>query len=250
MTKITQFMLTAFLICSQILFADIGDEFVAKGKGPNELTTPEYISIVSQFLPSNPYVLEAGAHSGEDTVLFAKAWPKGQIFAFEPVPRFFKCMKKTLRSNRITNVRAFPFGLFSSTGKQTFYYSQNCGGASSFLPEGKVPETNYRDIEMTLPCMTLDDWAEKYKVDHIDFMWLDMEGAEYYMLSASPKILETTKVILTEISFRSFREGHTLYNTLKPFLEENGFTLHMIWGSADWQATGLFIKTDLLNKMH
>ena len=83
-----------------------------------------------------------------------------------------------------------------------------------------MPETNYNDVQMTLPCMTLDDWASFYSVDHIDFMWLDMEGAEYYMLSASPKILQTTKVILSEINFKSFREGHTLYDTLKPFLEE------------------------------
>ena len=229
------------------LAADIGSEFIKNGGGPNELTTSEYISIASRFLPENPQVLEAGAHSGEDTALFAKQWPKGEIFAFEPVPHFFERILSSIQSKNISNVQAFPFGLFSFTGKQEFYYSQNCGGASSYLPDGKMPETNYEDIQMTLPCMTLDDWADKYAVDHIDFMWLDMEGAEFYMLNASPKMLATTKVILTELSFRSFREGHTLYSTLKPFLESQGFTLHMIWGSANWQATGLFVKTELLD---
>lgn len=229
------------------LSADIGDEFVANGQGANELTTSEYISIVTRFLPPNPYVLEAGAHSGEDTVLFAKAWPQGRIFAFEPVPLFYERILTAIQSRNISNVSTFPIGLFSSTGNQTFYYSQNCGGASSFLPEGTVAETNYNDVQMILPCMTLDDWATTHGIDHIDFMWLDMEGAEYYMLNTSAKILDTTKVILTELSFRNFREGHTLYSTLKPFLESRGFTLHMIWGSATWQASGLFVKNELLD---
>lgn len=247
MPKSTCLIFAAFFTCLQSLFADIGDEFVANGRGANELTTPEYISIVARFLPSNPYILEAGAHSGEDTVLFAGAWPEGHIFAFEPVPLFYNRILNALNSRAITNVRTFPIGLFSCTGKQIFYYSQNCGGASSFLPEGSVRETNYNDVQMTLPCMTLDDWATSEGVDHIDFMWLDMEGAEYHMLSASSKILDTTKVILTELSFRNFREGQTLYNTIKPFLESHGFTLYKIWGSATWQATGLFVKNELLD---
>lgn len=246
MLKVIHLMLIALLLSLETLSADLGEEFVAKGRGANELTTPEYISIAAPFLPSNPYVLEAGAHSGEDTILFAQAWPQGQIFAFEPVPLFYERLLAAIKSRNISNVHTFPIGLFSSTGEQTFYYSQNCGGASSFLPEGSMEETDYNDVQMTLPCMTLDDWAATNGIDHIDFMWLDMEGAEYYMLNASSKILDTTKVILTELSFRNFREGHTLYSTLKPFLESRGFTLHMIWGSATWQATGLFIKNELL----
>ncbi len=239
------FFFSVFLLCQA--FTDAGSDFVESGKGPNELTTSEYIAIVASFLPDNPYILEAGAHSGEDTVIFAKKWPHGLIFAFEPVPRFYQSIIQNLRNHKVSNVRAFPIGLFSSTGDHTFYYSQNCGGASSFLPEGDMPETNYGDVQMTLPCMTLDDWASFYSVDHIDFMWLDMEGAEYYMLKASPRMLQTTKVILSEISFRSFREGHTLYDTLKPFLEENGFVLYKIWGSPKWQATGLFVRKEFLN---
>ena len=236
----------SLFLCLGNVWGDAGSEFIANGKGPNELQTPEYISIVEPFLPLNPYILEAGAHSGEDTAIFAEKWPQGQVFAFEPVPHFFQLVLKHLKSKNISNVTAFPFGLFSSTGDRAFYYSQSCGGASSYLPDGKLKDIDYNDTQMTLPCMTLDDWALKHGIDHIDFMWLDMEGAEYHMLSASSEILKTVKVILTELNFRSFREGHTLYDTLKPFLEAQGFTLHMIWGSPYWQGTGLFIRTELI----
>lgn len=236
-----------FVLCMGKLCGDVGSEFVQAGREANELTTSEYLSLVAPFLPSNPHILEAGAHGGEDTVLLARAWPNGHVFAFEPVKSFFQMILNNLKAKKISNVSAFPIGLFSTSGNRTFYYSQSCGGASSFLPAGEVPDVHYNDKEMTLPCQNLDEWAAEHGVDHIDFMWLDMEGTEHYVLSSAPKILKTTKVILTELNFRSFRVGHTLYDTLKPFLESEGFTLHRIWGSATWQGTGMFVRTELLN---
>lgn len=238
------FSIITSLFCINVLFANAGDDFVQNGKIHNELTTDEYLAILSPFLPENPRILEAGAHSGEDTVLLGGYWPKGHIFAFEPVEKFYNNLLENLRKHKISNVSSFPIGLFSTSGERTFYYSQNCGGASSFLPDHGVVE--YNDMTLTLPCKNLDEWANEHGVDSIDFMWLDMEGGEYYMLSTAPKILSTTRVILSEINFREFRTGSTQYETLKTFLEEQGFVLHMIWGSPYWQATGLFVRAELL----
>lgn len=234
-----KYFFISFLVL-KTLQADIGDDFVNKISCPAELKTEEYLELVAPYLPSNPYILEAGAHSGEDTIIIAKRWPKGPVFAFEPVPKFYDNILNKVRSQKVYNVLPFPFGLFSTTGLHTFYYSQKCGGASSFLPDNGV--VNYDDLTITLPCKNLDEWANENRIDHIDFMWLDMEGAEYYALSAAPKILRTVKVILTEINFREFRKGSTQYSVLKEYLESQGFVLKNIWGSPSWQATGLFIR--------
>ncbi len=231
-----------FLLCGLLTaaYADVGNDFVNKIDCPGELKTEEYLELVAPYLPSNPYILEAGAHSGEDTIIIAKRWPKGPVFAFEPVPKFYDNLKNNLKSYKIHNVIAYPYGLFTTTGNHTFYYSQKCGGASSFLPDNGV--VNYEDIIINLPCKNLDEWAQENCISHIDFMWLDMEGAEYYVLSSAPKILSSVKVILTEINFREFRQGSTQYTLLKEYLENQGFELKKIWGSPTWQATGLFIK--------
>lgn len=222
------------------LYGDISDDFVNNIDCPGELQTEEYLELVAPYLPSHPYILEAGAHSGEDTIIIAKRWPKSAVFAFEPVPKFYDNLINKVKDHNLCNVIAYPLGLFTTTGPHTFYYSQKCGGASSFLPDNGVVE--YDDITVTLPCKNLDEWAQENWIGHIDFMWLDMEGAEYYVLSSSPTILSTVKVILTEINFREFRKGSTQYSVLKEYLESQGFKLVKIWGSPSWQATGLFIK--------
>ncbi len=233
-----------FFLHTTLSYADVGTDFVENGICPNELQTMEYLSLVSSFLPSNPNILEAGAHSGEDTILLASFWPNGHVFAFEPVPKFFDNLQVNVEKFRLTNVSCYPFGLFSTSGDHVFYYSQNCGGASSFLPDNGV--VDYDDVAVILPCMNLDEWAHENHVDQIDFMWLDMEGAEYHVLSTAPETLRKTKVILTEINFREFRTGSTQYYTLKNLLESQGFVLHKIWGNPQWQATGLFIRPELL----
>lgn len=234
-----KYFLIYFLSLSA-LHADVGSDFVNNIFCPGELRTEEYLELVAPYLPSNPYILEAGAHSGEDTIIIAKRWPQGPVFAFEPVPKFYNNLINNLINHKIFNVIPHPYGLFTTTGNHTFYYSQKCGGASSFLPDNGV--VNYEDITVTLSCKNLDEWASENQIDHIDFMWLDMEGAEYYVLSAAPNILNKTKVILTEINFREFRKGSTQYAVLKEYLESQGFELIKIWGSPTWQATGLFIK--------
>ncbi len=93
------------LFCMCKLVGGVGEDFVANKKGDLELETAEYISIVAPFLPSNPYILEAGAHSGEDTVLFARNWPEARIFAFEPVPKFFGRIVRSLSLKDIMFVK-------------------------------------------------------------------------------------------------------------------------------------------------
>jgi len=233
-----------FIMLTGTLFSDIGSDFVKNGGGALELRTHQYINLVIPFLPENPNILEAGARYGLDTVRFARNWPKGHIFAFEPVKVFYDRMINSVQRGKFTNVSTFNFGLFSKTGLQSFYYAEKCGGASSFLPDNGV--CDYGDKMMILPCRRADEWAAEHNVTRIDFMWLDMEGAEIYMLKAAKNLLATTKVILTEINFREFRTGSTTFDELKSYLESQGFTLHKIWGSATWQATGMFVKSDLL----
>lgn len=222
----------------------IEEDFVKNGKIISELTTDEYLQIIKPFLPENPMILEAGCCDGSDTVKLAKMWPLGQVYAFEPLPNFINLANNAIQSNNISNACIFPFALDSTSGNKTFYFSTIIGGASSLLQsnEEMKDKCNYKDIEIKVNCINLDEWTQKNKINSIDFMWLDMEGNEYYVLNSSPNILKTIKVIITEINFCEFRKGMTQFKDLNKLLISNGFKLHKIWGSPFWQGTALYIK--------
>jgi len=45
---------------------------------------------IAKYLPVNPVIIEAGAYIGNDTLEMSKVWPKGRIYAFEPVPMLYE----------------------------------------------------------------------------------------------------------------------------------------------------------------
>ena len=79
-------------------------------------------------------------------------------------------------------------------------------------------------------------------IDHIDFMWLDMQGAEYQMLKKSKIILPTVKVIFTEVSLLQMYEDCPLYPEFRAWLESEGF--EVVAEQLPWKDMGnvLFIR--------
>ena len=142
----------------------------------------------------------------------------------------------------LPNAILFPLTLSEISGEQSFYYSITIGAASSLLKDGGMEICNYQDIEMKVQCINLDEWACKHGVDHIDFIWLDIEGNELPVLKSASTILIPVKAIITEVNFLEFRQGCTQYQELYDFLIVNGFRLYRIWGNPKWQGNALFVR--------
>ncbi len=201
------------------------------------------LDIVKKFLPKNPVILEAGARRGEDTVVFIKKWPRATIYAFEPCPQYYEQLKHV--TSGISNIHIFPIGLFTTSGSYIFHVSEAWDGASSLLADNHIPNgLDYNDHQIQVICKNLDEWALENNVKKIDYMWLDMEGAELYVLKSAPNILSTVKVISCELNFVEYRKGMTLFQDIYDFLLINNFELHAIWGTLG-QATGVFVKSAL-----
>lgn len=186
---------------------------------------------MAKHLPEAPVIVEAGAHIGTDTLRMSQQWAGGIIYAFEPDPRVYLSLEKKAASSH--NIAAFPIALGNQTGFADFYLSKSIDpgytsdyAQSSLLPSSKEYwQWNYIgfDDPIQVPITTLDAWAKEHEVDHVDFLWLDMQGSEFQMLEASPEILKTVKVIQTEFSKLPFYQGTVLFDDLTGWLEERGF---------------------------
>ena len=191
------------------------------------LDTHQIKQVIKILLPENPVILEAGAHEGGDTAQMAQLWPKATLYAFEPVPTIFERLK--FKTQSYSNVHAFQLALSNTTGITKFFISSGDSDCSSSLLEPKehlkYHPTVYFKNTIEVQTMTLDEWAQKNHVDHIDFMWLDMQGSELAMLKASPKIFSTVSVIYTEVNFCEAYKGCPLYPELRAWLESQGFVV-------------------------
>jgi 2-O-methyltransferase len=178
-----------------------------------------------QFLPDNPFILEAGAHKGKDTVEMAKIWPNGSIHAFEPVPHLFKLLENNTRN--LKNVHCYQLALGDTKGSETLFVSSGASdGSSSLLPPKELLNnypTVYFDTKVPVTTITLDEWARENGVTRIDFMWLDLQGMELKVLQSGSIILKTVKGIYSEVSSVEGYQGQSLYHELREWLEKEGF---------------------------
>ena len=207
----------------------------------------KHISISKEFIKTllgeNPIIVEAGAHRGRDTVKLAKLFPRATIHAFEPIKTLFVELQEKIAG--YSNIITYNHALGSTTGTAPIYISSGTSDAASSLlrPElycSERPGVLF-NAENQIATMTLDDWAVANNIEHVDFMWLDMQGYEHAALSAGPKILSTVSLIHTEVNYTQRYAGHPLFNEYKNWLELQGFQLILeapktaTWGNALFQ---------------
>ena len=176
------------------------------------------------YLPAEPIMLDCGAHDGLDSIELVNTFG-GTLYAVEAVPDVFSRLIENTKSH--PNIHPYNLALGKKNEKINFYVSAGNSGASSSLLQPREhlrdhPEISFHE-NIRVDCFTLDKWAEDNKISRIDFMWLDMQGAEKLMLEASEQIIKTVKVIHCEISTKETYESVLIYPAFKKWMKTIGF---------------------------
>lgn len=209
--------------------------------------------LIEKIIDPSDTILEAGAFDGTDTVRLARMVPQGKVISFEPnPPRYAQLCEKT---KNLSNVSTYPFALSSKNEEATFYVCYGTQhdpiyeGASSLLPPAESMKIHYQGPIIKVPSYKLGDWCKEHHQTKIDFMWLDLEGAELQVLSNALRILSTVKAIYVETNFYEFREGMTQYADLKEFLEKNEFRLLAHSYHQGLQGNAIFVRSTLFDQI-
>ena len=191
----------------------------------------ESFSYIKQYIPQKPIIVEAGAFDGHETQRMLAVWPEAIIHAFEPIPAVFK--KLEANTAHLPNVHRYQMALSDITGTAPLYVAEKPGrpefptqASSLRAPKERL---NYSPIQfpytITVPTITLDNWAQQYNIPHVDLLWLDMQGYELDVLTAAPNLLKSVSAIYTEVSFIESYAGQAQYSELKAWLENAGFVM-------------------------
>ncbi|MGZ3863606.1 MAG: FkbM family methyltransferase [Bacteroidia bacterium] len=131
------------------------------------------------FLKEGDVVIDAGANIG---MFSALASHKGaNVFSFEPVPQNQKLLELTKSLSK--NITVCPFALSDKSGKMSLSMEEE-GNIGSFM-ESKNSKNTFE-----VDCITLDEFAEKNKLEKISFIKADIEGAERKMLAGATEVLK------------------------------------------------------------
>lgn len=182
---------------------------------------------IQEWIVKNLYddsvIIEAGAASGTDTLWFSQTFPKGRIFAFEPLTISFN---KTLqRVTNCDNVEVYNVALGPTESTEQLYVSSNRVSSSLLKPTGHIqfhPRISFEN-KSTVRTINLDNFLKDQQVKQVDLMWLDMQGYEHTVLSHSLETLSKTRYLYSEVSLKEMYANSVLYDEFKSWLKERGF---------------------------
>lgn len=146
---------------------------------------------VERFLKEGMTVIDIGAHYGLYTLLASrKVGATGKVIAFEPSPRELRRLILNLKLNRCFNVKVEPIALGNETGIAEFFLAdaKRTGCSSLRAQKGK---SSLRKIKV--PIVRLDDYLMLNRIENVDFIKVDAEGAELEILKGSLQTLSRHK---------------------------------------------------------
>lgn len=168
-----------------------------------------------KFLRAGMVVVDAGAHVGDLTLMFARLVElTGTVHAFEPAPQTFERLESSCRAAGLSNVRLNAVALAEHTGQIDFnvyqaeYWAWN---TRAVRPLAKYGIDIAAPIVMSVPCLTLDQYCEDNGVRHVDMLKIDVEGAELDVLVGADRLLREQRIRLVTFEFgqTTFDMGHT-----------------------------------------
>ena len=157
---------------------------------------------------ANPVVIEIGAHIGTDTERIIKLLQRPYCYiAFEPdarnIPALLQIQEKydfDLFAWAIGNIDdLMPLYLSDGTVREDGG-RQFTDGNSLKKPKGNIakrPWVRFEEEDEVF-CTKLDTFCGNADIQHIDFIWADIQGAELEMIEGGKETLKKTSYLYTE----------------------------------------------------
>lgn len=126
-------------------------------------------NIYKLTLDSTPYILDCGANIGLSVIYLKRAYPNATVVAFEPDEINFSLLAKNVDSFKLSGVELCNEAVWK---ENTTLHFSNQGSMGSKIEIGN--EANTREVK----AVRLRDFINR----KIDFLKIDIEGAEYEVL--------------------------------------------------------------------
>lgn len=154
----------------------------------------ENFTFLAQHCNKGSVVLDIGAHIGLFSVIASEITGiEGKVYAFEPSPSTLGFLNKTIAINKRNNIIVpVQQAMSAEIGKLTFFVSDDKIDNSNSLVSYK-DDRKLTGIEVEVN--TIDNFVTKNKLDKVDFIKIDVEGAEYDTLRGGTEVFNTKKPV-------------------------------------------------------
>jgi len=185
-------------------------------------------------------IFEIGSCEGEDSIKYARLFPNSKIYTFEPLPKNIERIKQNFLKYNISNAEIWNLAVSTDEGTAEFFVSEgkpenvdevdwDFGNKSSSLlpPDQHIKQISFIKFneKILVKTISLDQFCRQQEVNLIDFIHMDVQGAELLVLKGAGKFLEKIKVIWLEVAKIALYKDQPLIGDVEQFMYDNGFYL-------------------------
>jgi len=162
---------------------------------------------------SHPYIIDCGANMGVSVLFFARKFPNATIIGFEPEPEIYDVLQQNIQSYQLNNVTIEQKAVWDSVTTLNFFTDKGMGGS--------VENSFSKQEPKKVATVRLKDYLRK----PVDFLKLDIEGAEYTVLKDCYEELQNVQHLFVE--YHSFIRKEQHLEEILRMLKTSGFRYHL-----------------------
>lgn len=178
--------------------------------------------VLFEYIKPGHIVVEAGANNGTETVLLSRLVDsQGKVLAFEPIDHIYKALQHNLFINHCSNVTAEKLALGECN--QPIYFNVL---SETFCNQGMASKYDERSVhqKVLVQQVTLDSWLQTNGIHSIDFIKMDIQGAEIELLQGGKEIIQSCKPLI----FTEAADNLLSITQLFQILTDYGYNVYLI----------------------
>lgn len=169
--------------------------FVLNGTNKNNIWEEESLNIFYNIIKNdnrpNKNIIDIGANVGLYS-LYAKFLPDCMFYSFEPFKKVFDILNKNIELNNINNIITYNIGLADKKEKKELKISLTNNGLNTM---GNNPLRFNTDDVNEVNVDTIDNLFYDNNIE-VNYIKIDTEGFEYYILKGAEKTINKYKPII------------------------------------------------------
>lgn len=189
---------------------------------------PEYyeMQFIHSVVQKGWIFFDVGANIGAIALLAASHITTGKVYAFEPTPTLTSKFKQNVRLNRFDKkIELVVVAMSNKVGSTEF----SSGAESEVNHITAKSESTAESI--VVPTTTLDVFTREREITHINFLKIDVEGAEMLVFQGANELLKAGKVgiILFELN-RGSANFDFSHHDIFALLSKHGYSFYSFDG--------------------
>lgn len=148
--------------------------------------------LIEKYINDEDVFFDIGANIGHFSFYFKRKFKNLKCFLFEPHPLLSSCVRKTIQTSKLENIDVHEVALSDKDATLEFFEDTFNDGGHSLISD-KISKRSKKGNSFKVVAVTMDEYVKDLGIKRIDFMKVDVQGAEFMLLDGAKNTIQKFK---------------------------------------------------------